>query len=300
MSEPDGASSEDPDGQVEPADGANDPDANDVIDEGDRNIHEAKESRPKVTPPNTPLSMPNLADLTLHSPSSIIVGTPFSDAHSARFEYPFPAERASSFPSPELATHTPPQTSPTFSSISSSPSSSVLVSASQPQLVLNAPPDPAAFRRLIPPSRACKLLPDPSQNARSRSARAPRARKEAPALHPRPQPREALAQTQPARRECPEPRCRHGSSADDQRAASRSQLGSRSESNSAPCARSPGNRQWNRRYRQIHLSRSFTFFDSFGFYGVLFILGLMPHSFTSQPHTRIQVSSLFSTYVLTW
>ncbi|KAJ6518710.1 hypothetical protein C8R45DRAFT_949011 [Mycena sanguinolenta] len=106
---------------------------------------------PKGTPPTTPLSMPNLADLTLHSPSSMIVGTPFSDAHSTRFEYPFPAEKASSSSSPELPSHTPPQISPTFSSLSSSPSSSVLVSASQPQLALNSPPTLQHFAASFPP-----------------------------------------------------------------------------------------------------------------------------------------------------
>ncbi|KAJ7115874.1 hypothetical protein C8R44DRAFT_216293 [Mycena epipterygia] len=90
----------------------------------------------------------NLADLTLHSPSSMIVGTPFSDSNSTRFEYPFP-DKASSSSSPELPSNSsPPLNSPTFSSLSSSPSSSALATASQPQLVLNAPPlqhFPASF-----------------------------------------------------------------------------------------------------------------------------------------------------------
>ncbi|KAJ7180500.1 transmembrane GTPase fzo1 [Mycena filopes] len=95
--------------------------------------------------------MPNIADLSLHSPSSMIVGTPFSDANSARFEYPFP-DKASTSSSPELpSTHSPPQNSPTFSSLSSSPSTSALISASQPQLVLNAPPALQHFPASFPP-----------------------------------------------------------------------------------------------------------------------------------------------------
>jgi hypothetical protein len=94
--------------------------------------------------------MPNLAELSLHSPSSMIIGTPFSDIHSTRFEYPFPADKADSG-SPELSSHTPPQTSPTFSSLSSSPSSSVLVSTSQPQLALKAPPTLQHFPASYPP-----------------------------------------------------------------------------------------------------------------------------------------------------
>jgi hypothetical protein len=95
--------------------------------------------------------MPNLADLTLHSPSSMIVGTPFSDIHSTRFEYPFPGDKTSTSSSPEVSSHTPPQTSPTFSSLSSSPSSSVLVSTSQPQLALNAPPTLQHYPASFPP-----------------------------------------------------------------------------------------------------------------------------------------------------
>jgi len=95
--------------------------------------------------------MPNLADLTLHSPSSMIVGTPFSDIHSTRFEYPFPGDKGSTSSSPELPTHTPPQTSPTFSSLSSSPSSAVLVSTSQPQLALKAPPTLQHYPASFPP-----------------------------------------------------------------------------------------------------------------------------------------------------
>ncbi|KAJ7066684.1 hypothetical protein C8F01DRAFT_1347745 [Mycena amicta] len=77
------------------------------------------------------IPMPNLADLALHSPSSLI-GTPFSDVHSARFEYPFP----------ELSS------SPEMSS-SPSPSASLQASTSQPTLAMNAPPAlqhfPASF-----------------------------------------------------------------------------------------------------------------------------------------------------------
>ncbi|KAJ6591662.1 hypothetical protein DFH09DRAFT_1137622 [Mycena vulgaris] len=93
----------------------------------------------------------NLADLTLHSPSSMIVGTPFSDANSTRFEYPFPDKSATSS-SPELPSgNSPPHHSPTFSSISPSPSSSALASASQPQLALNAPPTLQHFPASFPP-----------------------------------------------------------------------------------------------------------------------------------------------------
>ncbi|KAF5326745.1 hypothetical protein D9619_004683 [Psilocybe cf. subviscida] len=61
---------------------------------------------PSSTSP-TPLMMPGLADLTdltLHSPSSQIVGTPFA-TDSTRFEYPFPETAArdpSASPSPML------------------------------------------------------------------------------------------------------------------------------------------------------------------------------------------------------
>lgn len=90
----------------------------------------------------------NLADLTLHSPSSMIVGTPFSDdINSTRFEYPFSTSSSQELPS----NHSPPQNSPTFSSLSSSPSSSALVSASQPQLVLNAPPTLQHYPASFPP-----------------------------------------------------------------------------------------------------------------------------------------------------
>ncbi|KAJ7672676.1 hypothetical protein B0H17DRAFT_182182 [Mycena rosella] len=93
--------------------------------------------------------LPNLAELTLHSPSSMIVGTPFSDANSTRFEYPFP-DKASS--SPELPSgNSPPHHSPTFSSISPSPSSSALVSASQPQLALVTPPTLHHYPASFPP-----------------------------------------------------------------------------------------------------------------------------------------------------
>lgn len=77
----------------------------------------------------------------------MIVGTPFSDSNSTRFEYPFP-DKASSSNSPEPSNSSPLLNSPTFSSLSSSPSSSALATASQPQLVLNAPPlqhFPASF-----------------------------------------------------------------------------------------------------------------------------------------------------------
>ncbi|KAJ7760408.1 hypothetical protein B0H16DRAFT_571514 [Mycena metata] len=95
--------------------------------------------------------MPNLADLNLHSPSSMIVGTPFSDINSTRFEYPFP-DKTSTSSSPEIGgPSSPPQSSPTFSSFSSSPSPSALVSASQPQLVLNAPPALQHFPASFPP-----------------------------------------------------------------------------------------------------------------------------------------------------
>ncbi|KAJ7155496.1 hypothetical protein C8R43DRAFT_1000124 [Mycena crocata] len=92
----------------------------------------------------------NLADLTLHSPSSMIVGTPFSDANSTRFEYPFP-DKLSTSSSPDTSNNSPPQASPTFSSISPSPSSSALAASSQPQLVLNAPPALQHFPASFPP-----------------------------------------------------------------------------------------------------------------------------------------------------
>ncbi|KAJ7281640.1 hypothetical protein C8J57DRAFT_79867 [Mycena rebaudengoi] len=102
---------------------------------------------PPITPPSAS-HITDLADLSLHSPSQI-VGTPFSDTNSARFEYPFPDKSASS--SPELySTNSVPLISPTFSSISPPSSSLAIMSASQPQLVLNSPPSslhhfPASF-----------------------------------------------------------------------------------------------------------------------------------------------------------
>ncbi|KAJ7449629.1 hypothetical protein FB451DRAFT_1410853 [Mycena latifolia] len=163
MSIPDAASSNDQDGQVEPLDSVNDPaDANvdnNVIPNDDENIHAEKdESSANELEPTTPITpattMPlltNLADLTLHSPSSMIVGTPFSDANSTRFEYPFP-DKSSTLSSPELSSsNSPPHNSPTFSSLSPSPSSSALVSTSQPQLVLNTPPTLQHFPASFPP-----------------------------------------------------------------------------------------------------------------------------------------------------
>ncbi|KAJ7043457.1 hypothetical protein C8F04DRAFT_1072141 [Mycena alexandri] len=163
---PDAVSDQAKSREVEPLH-ADDPDANvaknNVIgaDEDENILKDKKEEEeeeptgtaPKTPPPiTTPLSMPNLADLSLHSPSSMIVGTPFSDINSTRFEYPFP-DKTSTFGSPELAgpSSSPPQHSPTFSSLSSSPSPSALVSASQPQLVLNAPPALQHFPASFPP-----------------------------------------------------------------------------------------------------------------------------------------------------
>ncbi|KAJ7733231.1 hypothetical protein DFH07DRAFT_968082 [Mycena maculata] len=161
MALPDAASTNTQVGQVEPVDGANDPaDANvdeNVIANDDESIHEEEDESsatpPKTPPPITPsTTMPyltNLADLTLHSPSSVIVGTPFSDIHSTRFEYPFP-DKASTSSSPELSNTSPPQNSPTFP-ISPSPSSSALLSVSQPQLVLNPPPALQHYPASFPP-----------------------------------------------------------------------------------------------------------------------------------------------------
>ncbi|KAJ7224351.1 hypothetical protein GGX14DRAFT_649825 [Mycena pura] len=151
MSLPDAASSNGQDRKVDSGDGLNDPpaanvDNDNVIPSDDENIHASQEqssTTPPKTPPTEPASMPPLPDLsglTLHSPSSVIIGTPFSDVHSARFEYPFP-DKASTSSSPEITS--------SFSSISSSPSVPALVSVSQPQLVLPAPPTlqhfPASF-----------------------------------------------------------------------------------------------------------------------------------------------------------
>ncbi|KAK7030697.1 hypothetical protein R3P38DRAFT_868649 [Favolaschia claudopus] len=159
MSLPDAASSQHQEGQVESVDQENDTDANVdsnvIASQLDENIQDDSREdslppKPRTPPPVTPMSLPNLADLALHSPSSMIVGTPFSDIHSTRFEYPFPEDKPSSSAS-ELRSHTPPQTSPTFSSLSSSPSSSAIVSASQPQLALNAPPALHHFPASFPP-----------------------------------------------------------------------------------------------------------------------------------------------------
>ncbi|KAF7309741.1 hypothetical protein MIND_00345900 [Mycena indigotica] len=103
------------DNEVQAQDGTNSSDVN---------------SQRRIALPPSP--MPNIGDLSLHSPSSAIVGTPFSDLHSARFEYPFPDPSSGPSSSPEI-----------------SPSSSALTSTSQPQLAINAPPAlqhfPASF-----------------------------------------------------------------------------------------------------------------------------------------------------------
>ncbi|KAJ6621390.1 hypothetical protein B0H10DRAFT_2215312 [Mycena sp. CBHHK59/15] len=156
MSVPD-AACDDPDGQVY---GGNDPvDDNNFIPNEDENIHpetdETSTTQSNITPPITPLStMPpltNLTDLALHSPSQVIVGTPFSDINSTRFEYPFP-DKASTSSSPEpFMNNSPPLNSPTFSSLSASPSSSAIISSSQSQLTLNTPPTLQHFPASFPP-----------------------------------------------------------------------------------------------------------------------------------------------------
>ncbi|KAJ6581408.1 hypothetical protein B0H19DRAFT_1115053 [Mycena capillaripes] len=149
----DDASSKDQDGKVEPPEAENDPDANvdnNVIASEDENIAEKKDETPAPPPKRSMPMLTNLADLTLNSPSSMIVGTPFSD-NNTRFEYPFPDNKTSTSNSPEMSSKTPPQNSPTFSSLSSSPSSSALVSASQPQLVLNSPPTLQHYPASFPP-----------------------------------------------------------------------------------------------------------------------------------------------------
>jgi hypothetical protein len=116
--------------------------------------HDSFTTPPAMTPPISPATsipqLTNLADLALHSPSSVIVGTPFSDANSTRFEYPFP-DKTSTSSSPELSGSSPPHHSPTFSSLSPSPSSSALGSASQPQLILNTPPNLQHYPASFPP-----------------------------------------------------------------------------------------------------------------------------------------------------
>ncbi|KAJ3511969.1 hypothetical protein NLJ89_g3797 [Agrocybe chaxingu] len=100
-------------------------------------------TKPAISRPTSPrhtLTMPtltNLAELTLHSPSSQIVGTPFA-TNSTRFEYPFPDSSSN----PSSVSGSPPSTSSAtltnfnhsmtpgivsgnpFSSLSSSPSAS--------------------------------------------------------------------------------------------------------------------------------------------------------------------------------
>ncbi|KAJ7077839.1 hypothetical protein B0H15DRAFT_954841 [Mycena belliarum] len=156
MSVPD-ASSDDQEGKVESLEAVSDPDANvdnNVTPNDDESVHTEQDSGSPPSPPPPPTRPPtmmplltNLADLALHSPSSMIVGTPFSDANATRFEYPFP-DKSSTSSSPELPMSTSPHHSPAFSNFSPSPSSSGIGSASQPQLVLNAPPlqhFPASF-----------------------------------------------------------------------------------------------------------------------------------------------------------
>lgn len=95
------------------------------------------------------LQMPgplNLSDLTLHSPSSRIVGTPFATS-SARFEYPFPEGPTTT--EPHQATSSTP--SPSFPSLASGstfpgPSSS----SSQPQSLATTPPSISHFSPPFP------------------------------------------------------------------------------------------------------------------------------------------------------
>ncbi|KAJ7634093.1 hypothetical protein DFH06DRAFT_1139547 [Mycena polygramma] len=153
MALPDDASSDDDqEGKVEPQDAVSDPDVDNNVIAGDEDENIARKDESAVTPPKTPpppsIPLPmltNLSDLTLNSPSSMIVGTPFSDSNT-RFEYPFPDNVTSDPPA-----NTSPQNSPTFSSLSSSPSSSALVSMSQPQLVPNAPPTLQHYPASFPP-----------------------------------------------------------------------------------------------------------------------------------------------------
>ncbi|KAF8150918.1 hypothetical protein B0H34DRAFT_801826 [Crassisporium funariophilum] len=91
----------------------------------------------------------NLADLSLHSPSSAIIGTPFA-TNMTRFEYPFPDTTSS----PSSSSGSPPSgqgitaslTSPSFPSLiagNSFPSTSTSPNASQistPNLTLQFPP----------------------------------------------------------------------------------------------------------------------------------------------------------------
>ncbi|KAJ6501111.1 hypothetical protein C8R47DRAFT_1108975 [Mycena vitilis] len=99
-------------------------------DDEDEDLARKKESEgipPEARPsPSIPLSiLADSSDLAPNSPSSIIVGTPFSDSNT-RFEYPFPGT---------------PQNSPTSRSLSVLPSASALVSSmSPPQLMRDAPP----------------------------------------------------------------------------------------------------------------------------------------------------------------
>ncbi|KAJ7504475.1 hypothetical protein B0H11DRAFT_519001 [Mycena galericulata] len=152
MSVPDADSAIDQVGQVESLDGTDDPVDENVIaaddDDSEKVESPPEASQPSSTPPEATMPfLTNLADITLHSPSSMIVGTPFSDVHSTRFEYPFPDKPSTS----ELpSSNSPPPTSPTFSSISSS-SSSAMLSASQPQLVLNPPPTLHHYPASFPP-----------------------------------------------------------------------------------------------------------------------------------------------------
>ena len=72
-------------------------------------------------PPSFP-SLPSLADLTLHSPSSHIIGTPFA-TNSIRFEYPFP-ESSTDSPGSGSVSASPPSMHLTSSYMASSSSSS--------------------------------------------------------------------------------------------------------------------------------------------------------------------------------
>lgn len=83
----------------------------------------------------------DLSDLTLHSPSSHIVGTPFATS-SARFEYPFPEGPTTTEPH-QATSLTPPLSFPSLASGSTFPGPTS--SSSQPQSLATTPPSISRF-----------------------------------------------------------------------------------------------------------------------------------------------------------
>ncbi|KAF9457855.1 hypothetical protein BDZ94DRAFT_1272109 [Collybia nuda] len=100
-------------------------------------------------PQHSLLQMPgpmNLTDLTLHSPSSQIVGTPFA-TNSTRFEYPFPVGSSAT----ETHQANSLTSSPSFPSlVSGSTFPGTSSSSSSPQSLATTPPSLSQFSTVFP------------------------------------------------------------------------------------------------------------------------------------------------------